>query len=79
MSWIPLSQLAEIAEEINTIYSQKRSNIHDVYRSEDLLAIEPEKTIREALLMPRVERDESKARSGFHLSAQAYKATGTLE
>lgn len=79
MNWIPLSLLSEIAEEINICYSRKRSDLYDVDISEDLLSIELVRTIREVLLTPRAERDESKERAGFNLSVQAYKATGALE
>lgn len=79
MNWIPLSQLAEIAQDINTVYSAKRINIHSVDISEDLLSIELVRTIREVLLMPRENREKPNESKGFHLSVQAYKATGALE
>ena len=78
MSWIPLSLLSVITEEIHVYYSRKRITVPDVVISEDLLSIEFVSIIREVLLMPRAERDESKEGNGFNLSVQAYKATGAM-
>lgn len=79
MNWISLCKLAEIAKDINTVYTAKRACIDDVDISEDLLSIELVKTIREVLLTQRENEEITKERDGFHLSVQAYKATGTLE
>ena len=79
MNWIPLSLLSDIAEETNVYYSRKRISIPDVDISEDLLSVELVRIIRQVLLTPRAERDESKEGNGFNLSVQAYKATGALE
>jgi hypothetical protein len=79
MNWIPLSKLAEIAKDINTVYAAKRNYIEDVDISEDLLSIELVKTIREVLLTQRAKQEITKTSDGFHLSVQAYKATGALE
>jgi hypothetical protein len=60
MNWIPLSQLSELAEEINFCYSRKRSNIFDVDISEDLLSIEPARIILKVLLKPTADGDKQK-------------------
>jgi hypothetical protein len=79
MNWIARCRLAEIAEDINAVYSSKRSIIHDADIAEDLLSIELVRSIREALITPRDDREMLKDQNGFHLSLQAYKATGDLE
>jgi hypothetical protein len=79
MNWIPFSMLAEIAQDINTAYSHKRNRIHDVDISEDLLSIELVRSIREVLMTPMEDQGNPKESNGFHLSVQAYKATGGLE
>jgi hypothetical protein len=79
MNWIPLFKLAEIAKDINTVYTAKRAYIDDVDISEDLLSIELVKTIREVLLTQREDEEITKESDGFHLSVQAYKATSALE
>jgi hypothetical protein len=79
MNWIPLSKLAEIAKDINTVYAAKRNYIEDADISEDLLSIELVKTIREVLLTQRAKQETTKTSDGFHLSVQAYKTTGALE
>ncbi|MFN9623842.1 MAG: hypothetical protein ACK587_13590 [Cyanobacteriota bacterium] len=79
MNWIPFSMLAEIAQDINTVYSHKRNGIHDIDISEDLLSVELIRSIREVLMTPIEDQGKPKECKGFHLSVQAYKATGGLE
>jgi hypothetical protein len=79
MNWIPFSMLAEIAQDINTVYSHKRSGIYDVDISEDLLSVELVRSIRKVLMTPIEDQGKTKESNGFHLAVQAYKATGDLE
>lgn len=79
MNWIPFSMLVEIAEDINTDYAHKRNRIHDVDISEDLLSVELARSIREVLMTPIQDQGMQRQSNGFHLSVQAYKATGNLE
>ena len=71
--------LTEIAQDINAVYSHKRNRIHDVDISEDLLSIELVRSIREVLMTPMEDQGNPKESNGFHLTVQAYKATGDLE
>jgi len=79
MNWIPVALLAEISDDINSSWTHKRSKMHDIDISEDYLSIELVQTLREDLAIPRMDRREPNAKNGFHLSVQAYKATGGLE
>lgn len=79
MNWIPNSLLAEISDDINSCWTQKRNKMHDIDISEDYLSIELVRTIREVLSISRVDRCESVAKKGFYLSVEAYKSTGGLE